>query len=95
LRRVVLMEGVRLSQPGRTGTGEMLVYNAVEANYTLSGTPGHLPHIVDTKQGSITGATLLFHDEGTGAANSTIIVNGSDTPGKPGRVRTEVEVRGK
>ena len=96
LRRVVMMENVQLSQPGRTGTGDMLVYNAADANYTLTGTPGKLPHVVDRKQGSVTGPTLVFHDEGTGdVADSTIIVSGLDKAGKQGRVREEVEVKGK
>ncbi|MEO6924157.1 MAG: LptA/OstA family protein, partial [Bryocella sp.] len=95
LRQVVLLDNVRLSEPGRTGTGATLVYDAAEARYTLTGTPGHPPHVVDSKQGSITGATLVFHEEGTGPAGSTIIVNGADAGAKQGRVRTEVEVRGK
>jgi lipopolysaccharide export system protein LptA len=90
LRRIVLSENVRVAQPGRTGTGDQLVYTAADGLYVLTGAPGKLPHVVDAQQGSVTGGILSFH-----GGDSTIVVGGATAPDKPGRVRTETEVRGK
>jgi lipopolysaccharide export system protein LptA len=87
IERMVLYGDVRMRQPGRTGIGEQLTYTAAQDEYVLSGTPAHLPRIVDAAQGLVTGTTLVFS-----GAGSTIIVGGA--PGQPnGRVRTETEVR--
>ncbi len=53
---------VKVEQPGRTATGEQLLYTAATGEFVLTGTPGHPPHVVDDKQGSITGsyAAVLF-----------------------------------
>jgi lipopolysaccharide export system protein LptA len=89
LDRVVISGDVQMDQPGRHGSGDQLVYNAVKEDYVLTGTPGKLPHIVDAQQGSVTGAILLFGDAG-----STIVVSGElDKKQNGGRVRTETEVR--
>jgi lipopolysaccharide export system protein LptA len=91
VRRVVLSGDVRLDQPGRTGTGEQLVYTAADSSYILTGTPSKPPHVVDAQQGNVTGATLLFH-----SGDSTIVVGGTDAGAKaekPGRVRTETRVK--
>ncbi|SEG32749.1 lipopolysaccharide export system protein LptA [Bryocella elongata] len=87
LEKVVVYGDVHMRQPGRTGTGDQLTYTAADDEYVLTGSPPHLPHIVDAQQGNVTGATLVFNNAG-----STIIVSGN--PGQPGgRVRTETEVR--
>jgi lipopolysaccharide export system protein LptA len=90
VERIVLSGGVRMEQPGRYGTGEQLLYTASTSEFVLTGSAGHLPHVVDEKQGSITGATLLFR-----SPDSTIIVAGE--PGahgqSKGRVHTETEVK--
>jgi lipopolysaccharide export system protein LptA len=87
--RVVVYGSVEMEQPGRYGTGEQLLYTAATGSYILTGTPTAPPHVVDAKQGNVTGATLLFTDAG-----STIVVAGdSSAPkGKGGRVRTETHV---
>ena len=87
--RVVIYGGVQLNQPGRHGTGEQLLYTASDANYILTGTPANPPHISDSQQGSVTGATLIFGDAG-----STIVVSGEQgaPKGKGGRVHTETYV---
>jgi lipopolysaccharide export system protein LptA len=82
-----------MEQPGRRATGEELVYTAVTDSFALTGDAGHPPHVVDVKQGNVTGTTLLFGDRG-----STIVVAGDTAEGanpsaKHGRVRTETEVR--
>ncbi len=90
LDRVVVSGDVHMEQPGRSGTGEQLLYTAATDSYVLTGSPGHWPRIVDAQQGNVTGSTLRF-----GVAGSTIVVAGE--PGAPksghGRVRTETEVR--
>jgi len=88
--KVVISGDVVMEQPERHGTGDQLVYTAASDSYVLTGTPGRQPKVVDTKQGSVTGTTLLFGDAG-----STIVVAGEPGSDKPnrGRVRTETEVR--
>jgi lipopolysaccharide export system protein LptA len=89
LDRVVVSGDVQMDQPGRYASGDQLLYNAAKDNYVLTGTPGNPPRIVDAKQGSVTGTTLLFGDAG-----STIVVSGElDKKQNGGRVRTETEVR--
>jgi lipopolysaccharide export system protein LptA len=91
VQRVVLSGAVRLDQPGRAGTGEQLVYTVADSTYVLTGTPAKPPHMVDVKQGNITGATLLFRSD-----DSTIIVTGGppgSTQSPHGRIHTETEVR--
>lgn len=74
---------VRLAQPGRSGTGSLLVYTAAKDEFALTGTPTVPPHIIDSERGSITGDSLLFH-----AGDDSVIV--AATPGK--RVHTETRV---
>jgi lipopolysaccharide export system protein LptA len=90
--RVVLAGSVEMEQPGRKGTGEQLLYTAATGSYVLTGTAAAPPRIVDTQQGNVTGATLLFGDAG-----STIVVAGELGAGKAqgGRVRSEMSVRPK
>jgi lipopolysaccharide export system protein LptA len=85
LDRIVLSGDVRLTQPGRVATGEQLLYTALSGEYVLTGTPAHPPHVVDDTQGSITGATLLFH-----SPDSTIVVAGGPASR---RVHTETTLR--
>jgi lipopolysaccharide export system protein LptA len=90
LDRAVAYGDVHMEQPGRQGVGDQLTYTAASDSFVLTGTAGHPPHIVDAKQGDVTGATLVF-----GQSGSTIVVAGETVPGKSahGRVRTETEVR--
>jgi lipopolysaccharide export system protein LptA len=95
VRRVVMNGDVVMIQPGRTGTGDQLVYTAADSSFILTGTPGKPPHMVDAQQGSVTGPTLLFHS-GSKAAGDRIVVAGGvpgAKPGAAGRVHTETEVR--
>jgi lipopolysaccharide export system protein LptA len=90
--RVVVSGSVQMDQPGRHGTGDQILYTAADGRYILTGTPATPPCVVDTQQGTVTGATLLFSDSG-----STIVVAGdagaAKTPG--GRVRSEISVKPK
>lgn len=87
--RVVIDGAVQMTQPGRRGTGEQLLYIAATGSYVLTGSASVPPRIVDAQQGSVTGKTLLFTDGG-----STIVVaGGTGAPNSPGaRVRTETRV---
>jgi lipopolysaccharide export system protein LptA len=85
VERIVMSGVVKVEQPGRTATGDQLLYTAATGEFVLTGTPGRPPHVVDDKQGSITGATLLFH-----APDSTIVVAGE--PGSR-RVHTETTIK--
>lgn len=87
LQRAVIWGDVHLAQPGRTGRGDRLVYTAADSSFVLTGTPGHMPQIVDQTRGSVTGNALLFK-----SGDNTIIVSGG-TPGTPqnerGHLHTE------
>ncbi|HTV09702.1 MAG TPA: LptA/OstA family protein [Candidatus Aquilonibacter sp.] len=85
LEKIVLSGAVKVEQPGRVGTGDQLLYTAATGEFVLTGTPGHPPHLEDDKQGSITGATLLFR-----SADSTIVVAGEPASH---RVHTETTIR--
>jgi lipopolysaccharide export system protein LptA len=85
VEKIVLTSGVKLEQPGRTATGEQLLYTAATGEFVLTGTPGHPPHVVDAQQGSITGATLLFR-----SPDSTIVVAGEPASR---RVHTETTMK--
>jgi lipopolysaccharide export system protein LptA len=89
--RVVIDGAVQITQPGRRGTGEQLLYTAATGSYVLTGSVSAPPRIVDAQQGSVTGKTLLFTDGG-----STIVVaGGTGAPTAAGaRVRTETRVGG-
>ena len=46
LDRIVATGRVVITQPGRSGSGEKLVYTADDGKYILTGTPGNPPRIV-------------------------------------------------
>jgi lipopolysaccharide export system protein LptA len=85
LEKIVMSGAVKVEQPGRTATGDQLLYTAATGEFVLTGTPGHPPHVVDEKQGSITGATLLFR-----SPDSTIVVAGEPASR---RVHTETTMK--
>jgi lipopolysaccharide export system protein LptA len=85
LEKIVMSGAVKVEQPGRTATGEQLLYTAATGEFVLTGTPGHLPHVVDDKQGSITGATVMFR-----SPDSTIVVAGEPASR---RVHTETTIK--
>ncbi|HEY4010073.1 MAG TPA: LptA/OstA family protein, partial [Acidobacteriaceae bacterium] len=85
LDKVVMSGAVKVEQPGRTATGDQLLYTAATGEFVLTGTPGHSPHVIDEKQGSISGATLLFR-----SPDSTIVVAGEPASR---RVHTETTMK--
>ena len=85
LEKIVMSGAVKVEQPGRTATGDQLLYTAATGEFVLTGTPGHPPRVVDDKQGNITGATLLFR-----SPDSTIVVAGEAASR---RVHTETTIK--
>ena len=78
---------VILAQPGRTATGEKLVFTAADGNFLLTGTKAVAPRVVDRQQGTTTGAALRFR-----SGDDSVEVLGSED-GKSGRVRSETRVK--
>jgi len=87
VEKIVMSGAVKVEQPGRTATGDQLLYTAATGEFVLTGTPGHLPHVVDDKQGNITGATVMFR-----SPDSTIVVAGEPASR---RVHTETTIKSK
>jgi lipopolysaccharide export system protein LptA len=94
LDRVIVTGNVTIDETGRHGTGDQLVYKAADGSFVLTGTPTVMPKIVDSQQGTVTGASLLFR--GGDKGDSTIVVTGAPAgEQKPQRVRIETRVRQK
>ena len=88
LERVVADGGVRVEQPGRVATGQQVVYTVADGLFVLTGTAAVPPVVVDQATGSVTGAVLRFH-----TGDNRVAVEGSATPGKVGRVHTELRLK--
>ncbi len=84
LERLVASGHVLLTQPGRRGSGEKLVYTAADGNYLLTGTSGAPPRASDADRGATTGAALLFN-----GSNQTVEVLNSDSAGANRRTVTD------
>ncbi len=54
---------VVVTEPGRKGQGEKLVYTADEGKYVLTGTPAEPPRLWDRDHGTTTGAALIFSSQ--------------------------------
>ncbi len=80
LEQVVADGKVRVQQPGRTATGQHLVYTVATQQFVLTGGP---PVVRDSVQGTVTGASLIF-----GAGDDSVEVAGA--AGQP--VRTEIDL---
>ena len=95
---VIATGSVVLTQPGRRGTGERLVYTANDGTandgaandgiYVLTGTKAVPPRVEDAVQGSTTGAALRFK-----AGDDSVQVLGSEDGKTAGRVRSETRMR--
>lgn len=82
LQQIVATGAVTLTQPGRTGQGERLVYTSADEKYVLTGTAQNPPRVTDSQKGSITGPTLVLH-----GADESVEVEGTSSR----RVHTEVD----
>ncbi|HTW48512.1 MAG TPA: LptA/OstA family protein [Acidobacteriaceae bacterium] len=54
---------VTITEPGRKGDGEKLVYTADSGKYMLTGTPEKRPRLWDSVHGTTTGVVLLFNSQ--------------------------------
>lgn len=71
LERIIATGHIMITQPGRKGVGQQLVYTANDGRYVLSGAPGHPPYLEDATKGRTTGATLIFNSQ-----NDSVVVSG-------------------
>jgi lipopolysaccharide export system protein LptA len=71
---IVATGHVVLTQPGRKGLGEKLVYTADDGRYVLTGTPGRPPRIEDAVKGTTTGSTLIFNSQ-----DDSVVVSGGQS----------------
>lgn len=71
---IVASGHVVLSQPGREGTGQKLVYTAADGRYVLTGTAAHPPRIEDAAKGTTTGSALIFNSQ-----NDSVVVSGGQS----------------
>ncbi len=85
---MVASGNVVLTQPGRRGTGDKLVYTAGDGVYVLTGTKASPPKVVDQTQGSTTGAALRFK-----SGDDSVEVLGSVDGKTAGRVRSETRMK--
>jgi lipopolysaccharide export system protein LptA len=74
LERIVATGRVVITQPGRKGSGEKLVYTADDGKYVLTGTPANPPRIVDQAKGTTTGSTLIFNSQ-----DDSVVVSGGQS----------------
>lgn len=63
IEKIIASGRVLLTQPGRKGEGEKLVYTAQDGHYVLTGTSASPPQISDATHGTTTGAALIFNDQ--------------------------------
>ena len=63
MERIVATGHVEVTQPGRKGVGEKLIYAAQDGKYVLTGSPGNPPRIVDEAKGTTSGTTLIFNSQ--------------------------------
>jgi lipopolysaccharide export system protein LptA len=71
LDRVVATGHVVVTEPGRRGEGEKLVYTADSGEYVLTGTKSAPPRMTDRVHGTTTGEALLFNSQ-----NDSVEVSG-------------------
>jgi lipopolysaccharide export system protein LptA len=74
LDRIVATGHVVITQPGRRGSGEKLIYTAEDGKYILTGSPGNPPRIADQSKGTTTGATLIFNSQ-----DDSVVVSGGQS----------------
>jgi lipopolysaccharide export system protein LptA len=84
LERLVADGHVQLTQPGRRGTGEKLLYTAADGDYVLTGTASEPPRATDTQHGATTGAALVFR-----AGSDSVEVMSHDAEGNSRRTVTD------
>ncbi len=84
LDRMVATGHVALTEPGRHGAGDKLVYTAADGNYLLTGTANEPPRATDAQRGATTGAALLFR-----SGDDSVEVESNDAEGNSRRTVTD------
>jgi lipopolysaccharide export system protein LptA len=74
LDRIVASGRVVITQPGRKGVGDRLVYTADDGKYVLTGTPQSPPRIVDQAKGTTSGSRLIFNSQ-----DDSVVVSGGQS----------------
>jgi lipopolysaccharide export system protein LptA len=74
LDHIIATGHVVITQPGRKGVGEKLVYTTDDGKYVLTGGPGNPPHITDQAKGTTAGATLIFNSQ-----DDSVVVSGGQS----------------
>lgn len=74
LDHIVAIGRVTITQPGRKGTGDRLVYTEDDGKYVLTGSAGNMPRVVDAVKGTTTGATLIFNSQ-----DDSVVVSGGQS----------------
>jgi lipopolysaccharide export system protein LptA len=74
VNRIIATGNVLIQQPGRTGTGEQLVYTASDQTFVLTGTREAPPKVLDEAQGTTTGASLRFR-----SGDDSVVISGDGT----------------
>jgi lipopolysaccharide export system protein LptA len=90
VERVVASGHIEIQQPGRSASGEQLVYTASDGMFVLTGTAKVPPKVVDDQRGTVTGTSLQFH-----AGDENVVVSNEGESGVGQRVRTETRVKNK
>ena len=85
VEKVVATGAVEVSQPGRKGTGEQLVYTAGNKTFVLTGTQAAPPKVVDDARGTTTGAVLRFR-----SGDDSVVISGREGGQK---VRSDTKVK--
>jgi lipopolysaccharide export system protein LptA len=92
VERVIATGHIDIEQPGRTATGERLVYTASDGWSVLTGTATVLAKLVDVEHGPITGVSLRFH-----AGDDAVLVSnalpGTEKPVAGQVVHSETRVK--
>ena len=88
VERIVVAGKIRMEQPGRSATGEQIVYTAADGVFVLTGAPHAPPRVVDETQGTISGAELRFR-----AQDKSIVVSNENNYGNGTRVHTTTRVK--
>jgi lipopolysaccharide export system protein LptA len=85
---IVATGHVDVTQPGRHATGERLVYTAADQLFVLTGTAAAPPRVVDTQQGTATGASLRFH-----SGDDSVVISGAAENASGQKPHTETKVK--
>jgi lipopolysaccharide export system protein LptA len=88
VERLLLAGDVDFAQPGRSATGDRLVYTTADRTAVMTGSAVKPPRAESEQQGIVTGAKLIFRPD-----DSTIMVEGAAGAAASQKPRTVTHVR--